>query len=198
MSTKTPLDFVVLSDAVKNFFVEEIAVVDGVEVERIVDITPFYDHDGDSGMRLYVLEDIELRPFEKVIIPHGIGVRPPAGFETQIRPRSSAFPKKDCLCVLGTVDQPYGGEISSVVMYMPKPMTLELPSVARCDDGCCHTPSVEFIAFPIESLWLRKGDRVSQLVLVKVETADVTRRDSLPETSRGSGGWGSTDRGVRL
>ena len=130
-------------------------------------LVPAYDHDGDSGMRLYVLEDTLLQPFVPTLIPHGIAVKPPEGHETQIRPRSSTLFKRNIHVAMGTIDYPYRGELMSCVMYTP-----------RFASG--------------EPLKLKAGDRVSQLVCQPVTLVKTICKESLEETSRGDGGFGST------
>lgn len=153
------------------------------------DLEPIYDHEGDSGMRLYVLEDTLVHPFVPTRIPHGIAVQPLPGYNTRITSRSSTYPKKNLLVITGTVDQPYTGELSSMVMYVPQPRRV----IVKTFSARGESPE-ETLAFSPEPLLLKKGDRVSQLVLETVARASVQRVDDLVNTSRGSSGWGSTGR----
>jgi dUTP pyrophosphatase len=153
MSDPIPLFVQVLPEAVARLAQHGVAL----------DLTPGYDHPGDSGLRLFVTEPVTLPPGEPVLVKHGIAVLPPAGHETQIRPRSSTLFKRKLHVAFGTIDASYRGELMSCVLNLgPEPVTL-LP-----------------------------GERVSQLVVAPVAYAQVTPVATLPETVRGAGGYGST------
>lgn len=127
------------------------------------DPLPGYDHPGDSGLRLYVVEAVTLPPGQPVLVRHGIAVQPPAGYETQIRPRSSTLFKRKLHVAFGTIDASYRGELMSCVMNLGE-----------------------------EPVTLQPGERVSQLVLAPVAYAEVVPCVTLPESTRGAGGYGST------
>lgn len=128
-----------------------------------LDLLPGYDHPGDSGLRLYVTEPVVLPPGKPVLVRHGVAVQPPEGYDTQIRPRSSTLFKKGLHVAFGTIDATYRGELMSCVMNLTEKPTVLMP-----------------------------GDRVSQLVVTPVAYARVVAMSSLPESSRGNGGYGST------
>ena len=106
-----------------------------------------------------------IQPGEWELVPTGIAIALPRGYEAQIRPRSGlAF--KHGITILnapGTIDSDYRGEIKVMLMNFGKePFTIE------------------------------RGMRVSQMVLATVIHAELTPREELPETERGTGGFGST------
>lgn len=107
---------------------------------------------------------IEVGP-QPVAVPTGIVIEPPAGTDTQIRPRSG-LAKQGVLATLGTIDADYRGELM-VTLY----------TVGRAD--------------PHE---VRHGDRIAQLVFSRLEPVVFVERDSMSGTSRGAGGHGSTGR----
>ncbi len=125
---------------------------------------------GSSGFDLHAAIDGEttLSPGQRTVVPTGIRVAIPDGFEWQVRSRSGNAAKLG-LTVLnspGTVDSDYRGEVGVVLINLgDDPVTI------------------------------RRGDRIAQAVLCEVPEADIVRVDSLPETGRGDGGFGHSDRG---
>ena len=128
---------------------------------------PEYKTIGSSGVDLYanITEAIVLRPLEKVIIPTGIYIQLPYGYEAQVRPRSGLAAKEGITVINapGTVDADYRGEIKVILGKVTKG---------------------EFVINP--------GDRIAQLVIQKVEQVEWEEWDELDETERGEGGFGST------
>ena len=128
---------------------------------------PEYKTSGSSGLDLeaYIEEDITLGPNETKLIPTGISVAVPNDFEIQIRPRSGlAF--KNNITVLntpGTIDADYRGEIKIILINLGKS---------------------EFV--------IKKGDRIAQMVICPIVKIEFENVENLPETVRGSGGFGST------
>ena len=128
---------------------------------------PQYSHPSDAGVDLYYAgEDIEIQPLSRQILPTGIKVAVPVGYELQIRPRSGlAF--KEGLTVLntpGTIDSGYRGEVKIII----------------------------FNSNPSTSIKIKKCQRIAQAVLKKVETIEWEEVVSLDNTSRNTGGFGST------
>jgi dUTP pyrophosphatase len=121
---------------------------------------------GASGLDLYACIDgvIELGP-DPIRVPTGIAIEAPAGFDLQIRPRSS-LSVQGVNAILGTIDSDYRGEIF----------------VAMHTFGSRRTYRVHH------------GDRIAQLVISRVEALEVTKVDELSESARGVGGYGSTGR----
>ena len=128
---------------------------------------PAYATEGAAGLdiRANTTEPIVLAPLERLLIPTGLFVAIPLGYEIQIRPRSGlAF--KHGITVLntpGTIDADYRGEIKVLLVNLSN------------------------ISFTIEP-----GERIAQMVLAKHETLSWKPTDALPSTERGAGGFGST------
>ncbi|MFY8097101.1 MAG: dUTP diphosphatase [Flavobacterium sp.] len=128
---------------------------------------PNYETIASAGMdlRANLKEPIILKPLERVLVKTGLFIELPLGFEAQVRPRSGLALKKG-ITVLnspGTVDADYRGEIGVILVNLSN------------DD------------FVIEN-----GERIAQLVVAKHERAEWMEVDQLNETSRGTGGFGST------
>jgi dUTPase len=176
---------------------------------REVDLTPFFDHEGDSGRRLYVLEETVLVPFVPTLVPHGLAARPRTGHAFDIRPRSGSLLKKNIQVTLGTIDEGYGGQLMTVATYMPVPERVTDGLVA---DACTALlnrhlshdyEEMRALSHLLEAfgvvrcdmthLVLKRGERISQLVEVALNT-DVGFElvPQLVPTSRGSAGFNST------
>ncbi|WP_407695364.1 dUTP diphosphatase [Sinomonas albida] len=127
---------------------------------------PSYAHPGDAGADLCSRIDFSLAPGERLLVPTGVSIALPFGFVALIHPRSGLATRHGLTVVNapGTVDAGYRGEIA---------VTL-LNTDAR------------------ETLSLRRGDRIAQMVIQRVEHARFVSVDSLSETARGTGGFGST------
>ena len=128
---------------------------------------PHYETIASAGMdlRANILEQITLKPLERTIVKTGLFIELPIGIEAQVRPRSGLAAKKGItvLNAPGTVDADYRGEIGVILVNLSN------------DD------------FVIEN-----GERIAQLVIAKHERAEWEQVESLSETSRGEGGFGST------
>ena len=128
---------------------------------------PRYMSPGAAGMDLLadVDADVVLGPGERRLVPTGLAVAIPAGYEGQVRPRSG-LAARDGVTVLnapGTVDSDYRGEVQVLLVNLGT------------------TP-----------VRIRRGDRVAQLVVAPVAAAVWRERAALPASSRGPGGFGST------
>jgi len=128
---------------------------------------PDYASGGSAGMDLIaaVQTDVRLMPGERALVPTGIAVAIPPGYEAQIRPRSGLALK--CGLTLanspGTVDSDYRGPVQVVMINLGS-----------------------------EAVTIHRGDRIAQMVVAPVVRAKLVESDALPETSRGSGGFGHT------
>jgi dUTP pyrophosphatase len=128
---------------------------------------PAYETTHAAGMdlRANLEQPVALEPMQRVLIPTGLFMELPVGYEAQIRPRSGlAF--KHGLTVLnspGTIDADYRGEIK-----------------------------VLLINFGQETFVIQSGERIAQMIIAKHETAEWNAVVSLSETNRGAGGYGST------
>ena len=128
---------------------------------------PSYKTNGASGMDLmaYIDKSIELKPGESCLIPTGLSVAFPKEYEIQIRPRSGLAAKNNIsvLNTPGTIDSDYRGELKIILFNHGKD---------------------EFI--------VNDEDRVAQMVLMPILKVEIEETNELPETIRGSGGFGST------
>ncbi len=116
-------------------------------------------------LRANIDESITLHPMERKLIPTGLHIALPAGFEAQIRPRSGLALKKG-ITVLnspGTIDADYRGEVM-----------------------------VLLINFSQEDFVINDGERIAQMVIARHEQADFIEVEALDETERGEGGYGHT------
>ncbi len=125
---------------------------------------PTYAHFSDAGADLYANEDVEILPNEVKIIPTGLKIEVPDGYELQVRPRSGMTVKTNVIAQFGTIDADYRGPVG-VMLY---------------NHGT-------------EPYQVHKGDRVAQAVLAPTFHANFMLTDKLSETERGEGGFGSTD-----
>ncbi|GAB3540131.1 hypothetical protein GCM10027403_29380 [Arthrobacter tecti] len=127
---------------------------------------PAYAHHDDAGADLRSRIDFELGPGERALIPTGVAIALPAGYAAFVHPRSGLAAKHGITVVNapGTVDAGYRGEIAVTLL---------------------NTDTSHALAF-------RRGDRIAQLVIQKVEYAHFVAVDELPESVRGAGGFGST------
>ena len=128
---------------------------------------PSYQTNGSAGMdlRAHLEKDIVLKPLERSIIPTGLFMALPLGYEAQVRPRSGLAAKYG-LTVLnspGTIDADYRGEIGVILV-----------NISNTD------------------FTVKNGERVAQLVISKHARGEWVSVQNLSDTSRGSGGFGST------
>ena len=128
---------------------------------------PKYKTSGSSGMDLMALieKPIKIKPQESVLIPTGITIAIPEDTEVQIRPRSGLAAKSNIsvLNTPGTIDSDYRGEIKIILFNHGK-----------------------------EDFVVNNNDRIAQMVLMPILKAEFEEVNDLPETIRGSGGFGST------
>jgi dUTP pyrophosphatase len=129
-------------------------------------IIPKYQHTTDAGFDLHTIEAFTLQPSEIRLIPTGLAMAIPEGYELQIRPRSGISLKTKLRVANspGTVDASYRGEIMVIMENIDS-------------------------VFPAH---ITKGDRIAQGILNKINQAVFEEVDDLDETDRGSGGFGST------
>lgn len=126
---------------------------------------PRYEHDGDAGVDLYAIDDVVLKPGARALVPTGLQISFPRGYEAQIRPKSG-LALKSGLSVLntpGTVDHGYRGEVGVIAVNLGH-----------------------------DEIVIKKGSKIAQMVFNKIEEAEFTESDELDKTSRGCGGFGST------
>ncbi|WP_291527677.1 dUTP diphosphatase [Bifidobacterium sp. UBA744] len=130
------------------------------------DVRPRYAHAGDAGADLKTVEDFELRPFERALVPTGIAIALPAGYVALVHPRSGLAVKQGVtvLNAPGTIDAGYRGEIKVPLINLD----------------------------PEHTAVFRKGDRIAQLVIQRYVEASFIEARTLPGSDRAERGFGST------
>jgi dUTP pyrophosphatase len=127
---------------------------------------PKFAHDSDAGLDLYSTIDYVLKPFERKLIPTGIKVEIPAGYAGFVQPKSGLAINHGISLVNtpGLIDSGYRGEIKAILINFD----------------------------PAENFEIKKGDKICQLVIMKIENAEIVFKEDLDESDRGEGGFGST------
>jgi len=123
------------------------------------------EHAAGMDLRAAVTEPLVLGPMERALVPTGLSLAIPVGYEAQIRPRSGLALKHGvtCLNTPGTIDADYRGEVK-----------------------------VLLINLGAEPFNIARGERIAQMVIAAHATAQWELSDALPETQRGTGGFGHT------
>jgi dUTP pyrophosphatase len=140
-----------------------------LKIERLPHnrILPEYKTDGAAGMDLCaaITEPVELKPLERALIPTGLKIELEHGYEAQIRPRSGMSIKHGITLIncVGTIDEDYRGEVCIPVVNISN-----------------------------ETYTIQPDERVAQMIIARVEQAQIEVVTELSETSRGEGGFGST------
>ena len=133
---------------------------------------PAYETPGAAGMDLRAAtaehDPVVIRPGARALVPTGLCIAVPPGYEAQVRPRSGLALRAGitCLNTPGTVDSDYRGEVKVILINLGD-----------------------------ENAVIRRGDRIAQLVICPVVQANWTEQASLEDTTRGKGGFGSTGAG---
>lgn len=128
---------------------------------------PQYETTGSAGMdlRAHLETDITLKPLERALVPTGLFIELPHGYEAQVRPRSGISIKHGITMIncVGTIDSDYRGEIKVPVVNLSN-----------------------------VSYTLKQGERIAQMIIAKYETAVLEAVDVINDTDRGADGFGST------
>lgn len=128
---------------------------------------PHYATNGSSGMdiRASLSEAITIHPLERVLVPTGLFIELPEGYEAQIRPRSGLAINHGitCLNTPGTIDADYRGEIKIILINLSQ-----------------------------ETHVIQPGDRIAQMIIQKIERVALVTVTELNETQRSAGGFGHT------
>ena len=128
---------------------------------------PTYATEGSAGMdiRANLAEPVNLQPLERRLIPTGLFIELPAGYEAQVRPRSGMALKQGITCLNspGTVDSDYRGELKVILI-----------NLSNTEQSIHH------------------GDRIAQVIIAKTERAALVVVEQLNESVRGEGGFGHT------
>jgi dUTP pyrophosphatase len=127
---------------------------------------PSYAHQGDAGVDLVTTEDVDLAPGARAMVPTGIAIALPEGYAAFVHPRSGLAARHGVTVVNapGTIDAGYRGEVKVILL---------------------NTDAASAVSF-------RRGDRIAQLVVQRVEHVTFSEVDALPGSVRGEGGFGST------
>lgn len=135
--------------------------------ENCADLAPAKAHPDDAAFDLRSRVEMELPPGRSVLVPTGLFLELPPGYEAQVRPRSGLALKHNLMLTNspGTIDAGYRGEVG-VIMF-----------------NAGSEP------FPV-----KRGDRIAQMVIAQLPEVELTFADELSETGRGAGGFGSTGR----
>ena len=123
------------------------------------------EHASGFDLRAAVEEDVALLPGKRFLVPTGISVAIPPGYEGQVRPRSGLALRHGISIVNspGTIDSDYRGEIAVILINLGE-----------------------------ELFTIQRGDRIAQLVIAGVPQSELEQVELLPETARGAGGFGSS------
>lgn len=128
---------------------------------------PAYETEGSAGMdlRASLTEPVSLKPLQRALIPTGLYIELPQGYEAQIRPRSGLAIKKGISLINtpGTIDSDYRGEIKIILINLSN-----------------------------ETAQVHHGERIAQMIINKYEQATFIEVNELSETERGEGGFGHT------
>ncbi|WP_298792943.1 dUTP diphosphatase [uncultured Allomuricauda sp.] len=128
---------------------------------------PHYETPASAGMdlRANIKEPITIKSLERTIVPTGLFMELPVGYEAQVRPRSGLAAKKGItvLNAPGTIDADYRGEVGVILVNLSN-----------------------------EDFTIDNGERIAQMVIAKHERAEWVQTEVLSETDRGAGGFGST------
>ncbi|MFN8282691.1 MAG: dUTP diphosphatase [Chitinophagales bacterium] len=128
---------------------------------------PVYETSGSAGMdlRAQLTEPVMLKPLQRALIPTGLFIELPDGYEAQVRPRSGLALKKGVTVLNspGTIDSDYRGEIKVIMINLSNETTI-----------------------------INTGERIAQMIISKYEKVVLKEVDELNETERGEGGFGHT------
>lgn len=129
-------------------------------------VLPSYAYEGDAGLDLRSIVDIDIAPFERKLIPTGLAVAIPEGFAGFVQPRSGLALKSGLSMANtpGLIDAHYRGELKVIAVNIDAN----------------------------EPIHISKGERIAQLVIQRVPVVSLMEVDELDETDRGTGGFGSS------
>jgi dUTP pyrophosphatase len=138
---------------------------------------PAYATDGAAAMDICAAEDLAIKLGDRAMVRTGFAVAVPEGYELQCRPRSGLAFKRGITITNspGTIDSDYRGEICVILHNLDKPLNFGGTFLNR-------------------DFEVKRGDRIAQLVLAPVTQGFPVEVDELDETTRGTGGFGSTGR----
>ncbi len=126
---------------------------------------PSYATEDSAGMdlRAFITEPVILKPSQRTLIPTGISIELPKGYEAQIRPRSGLAARNGVVAIFGTIDSDYRGVLQVLLVNLST-----------------------------EDFVVQNGERIAQVVIAKYEKVEWALSAELSQTERGTGGFGST------
>jgi dUTP pyrophosphatase len=128
-------------------------------------VVPNYAHDTDAGLDFYSIEDVVLKPNHRIGVKTGISMELPKGHVALVWDKSGVALKKGVKTMAGVIDAGYRGEYVIVMLNLSS-----------------------------KDFHIKKGDKIAQVLIQKVEQPKLKLVDDLSESSRGKGGFGSTGR----
>lgn len=142
-----------------------------IKIKRLTEVPgfspPAYMSTGAAGMDLCAALErpVQIRPLERALVPCGFSMELPEGYEAQVRPRSGLAIRHGLTCLNspGTIDHDYRGEVKVILINLGQ-----------------------------EPFEIKSGDRIAQMVIHRVERAEVEIVEELQASARGAGGFGST------
>lgn len=142
-----------------------------IKIKRLTGVPgfspPAYMSAGAAGMDLCAAleQPLQIRPLERALVPCGFSMELPEGYEAQVRPRSGLAIRNGITCLNspGTIDHDYRGEVKVILINLGQ-----------------------------EPFEIKSGDRIAQLVIQRVERAQIELVEELNASARGAGGFGST------
>jgi len=126
-------------------------------------VIPQYAHPGDAGMDLYSVEDVMIKPGERALVATGLSMELPAGYVALIWDKSGLAAKSGIKTMAGVIEYTYRGEYKIVMLNTSK-----------------------------ENFEVKKGQKIAQMLVQPIMTAEVEEVKELSDTHRGAGGFGST------
>lgn len=151
-------------------------------------VLPTKAHATDSGYDLVASEDVIVEPGETVVVKTGIAVEFPAGYEATVRPRSGVTSKTKLRVQIGTIDNGYGGEIGVIVDNIAVPINVVSGRIYDISDKAIGLDPKR----GDKSYYIRKGDRIAQLVITRLPEVTAVEITELGESDRGGNGFGSS------
>jgi dUTP pyrophosphatase len=162
-----------------------------VKIKRLNEnaVIPKYAHATDAGFDLVATGDVIIEPGETKIVPTGLAFAIPEGYEMQIRPRSGITLNTKLRVQLGTVDSGYSGEVGVIIDNVAGIEGGETPRVRNLQGKTEYLDGTHYYKY---SYIIRKGDRIAQAVINRIEKASFITVGELDKTERGEGGYGSS------
>ncbi|KQL21868.1 deoxyuridine 5'-triphosphate nucleotidohydrolase [Cytobacillus solani] len=167
-------------------------------------VIPQYAREGDAGFDLVAVKDVIIEPGETALVKTGLAFELPQGYEMQVRPRSGVTLKTKLRVQLGTVDSGFRGEVGVIVDNISREVIKHFGKDGNLERVIMSGQAlavVKNIGEQYEAIGeitedgtyiIRKGDRIAQAVIKPIEQAAFIEVDTLGETDRGEGGFGSS------